>query len=56
MSLRRRSRGGGNNARCALSDEFNASIEAKVKAEYDALRAENEKIRRITATLLGVRH
>lgn len=32
----------------AFSDEFNASIEAKVKAEQDALRAENEKVRRIT--------
>ena len=31
-----------------FSAEFNASIEAKVKAEQDALRAENEKLRRIT--------
>ena len=31
-----------------FSSEFNASIEAKVKAEQDALRAENEKLRRIT--------
>jgi len=32
----------------AFSDEFNNSIEAKVKAEQDALRAKNEKTRRIT--------
>lgn len=31
-----------------FSHEFNASIEAKVKAEQDALRAENEKRTRIT--------
>jgi prohibitin 2 len=31
-----------------FSHEFNASIEAKVKAEQDALRAENEKHKRIT--------
>jgi regulator of protease activity HflC (stomatin/prohibitin superfamily) len=31
-----------------FSGEFNASIEAKVKAEQDALRAENEKRKRIT--------
>lgn len=31
-----------------FSREFNASIEAKVKAEQDALRAENEKRTRIT--------
>jgi prohibitin 2 len=31
-----------------FSKEFNASIEAKVKAEQDALRAENEKRTRIT--------
>lgn len=32
----------------AFSKEFNASIEAKVKAEQDALRAENEKKQRVT--------
>ncbi|MBY0551755.1 MAG: prohibitin family protein [Candidatus Obscuribacterales bacterium] len=31
-----------------FSPEFNKSIEAKVKAEQDALRAENEKVRRST--------
>jgi regulator of protease activity HflC (stomatin/prohibitin superfamily) len=31
-----------------FSKEFNASIEAKVKAEQDALRAENEKRQKIT--------
>jgi len=31
-----------------FSPEFNASIEAKVKAEQDALRAENEKRTRVT--------
>lgn len=31
-----------------FSHEFNTSIEAKVKAEQDALRAENEKHKRIT--------
>ena len=31
-----------------FSDGFNASIEAKVKAQQEALRAENEKTRRIT--------
>jgi len=31
-----------------FSHEFNASIEAKVKAEQDALRAENEKRTRVT--------
>ena len=31
-----------------FSDEFNASIEAKVKAEQDALRAKNEKMKKIT--------
>jgi regulator of protease activity HflC (stomatin/prohibitin superfamily) len=31
-----------------FSPEFNASIEAKVKAEQDSLRAENEKKKRIT--------
>lgn len=32
----------------AFSKDFNASIEAKVKAEQDALRAENEKRQKIT--------
>lgn len=32
----------------AFSHEFNASIEAKVKAEQDSLRAENEKKTRVT--------
>lgn len=32
----------------AFSDEFNASIEAKVKAEQEALKAKNEKEKRIT--------
>ena len=36
-----------------FSQEFNASIEAKVKAEQDALRAENEKIQRITEAEAG---
>ena len=31
-----------------FSDEFNKAIEAKVKAEQDALRAKNEKIKKIT--------
>lgn len=31
-----------------FSNEFNASIEAKVKAEQDSLRAENEKKKRVT--------
>ncbi len=31
-----------------FSKEFNASIEAKVKAEQDSLRAENEKRKRVT--------
>ena len=31
-----------------FSDEFNESIESKVKAEQDALRAENDKVKRIT--------
>lgn len=32
----------------AFSDEFNRAIEAKVKAEQEALRAKNEKIMRVT--------
>ena len=32
----------------AFSDEFNRAIEEKVKAEQEALKAENEKIRRVT--------
>lgn len=32
----------------AFSDEFNRAIEAKVKAEQEALQARNEKIRRVT--------
>ncbi len=32
----------------AFSDEFNRAIEAKVKAEQEALQAKNEKIRRVT--------
>lgn len=31
-----------------FSDEFNASIESKVKAEQEALKAENEKKKRVT--------
>ena len=32
----------------AFSDEFNKSIEEKVRAEQEALKAENEKLRRVT--------
>lgn len=32
----------------AFSDEFNRAIEAKVKAEQEALRAKNEKLMRVT--------
>lgn len=32
----------------AFSDEFNKAIEAKVKAEQEALRAKNEKLMRVT--------
>ncbi len=32
----------------AFSDEFNRAIEAKVKAEQEAMQAKNEKIRRVT--------
>jgi len=32
----------------AFSEEFNRAIEAKVKAEQEALQAKNEKIRRVT--------
>ena len=31
-----------------FSDEFNKAIEEKVRAEQEALKAENEKIRRVT--------
>lgn len=38
-----------------FSQGFNASIEAKVKAQQEALRAENEKTRRITEAEAGAR-
>ena len=31
-----------------FSDEFNRAIEEKVKAEQEALKAKNEKLRRVT--------
>lgn len=38
-----------------FSNEFNSSIEAKVKAQQEALRAENEKIKRITEASAAAR-